>query len=292
MDHLKPALGKSWDHSSRNIDFIYLINLDQRPEKYEYCINVLSPYGINPYRFSAVNGWEELTLEDINDIGVKYSPGMDGGYRATKYPLNGTGTDREEVLEVMNTFGDVYFCGCLRRGAMGCTLSHVSVLKDAYDSGYETIWVMEDDIELLQDPRIIFDLIEELDSIVGPNGWDVLYTDYDHRNARGEYVPASGYARRPNYKPKNQERLYLNQRIGTNFRRVGARFGTHSMIIRRSGIEKLVNFFNKYQMYHPIDMDFHAPEEMRLFTVIKDVVSNKLSGESDIGKPTYKKNYQ
>lgn len=30
-------------------------------------------------------------------------------------------------------------------------LSHLSVLKDALDSGYETIWVMEDDIHIIQD---------------------------------------------------------------------------------------------------------------------------------------------
>ena len=66
-DHFKKALGKSDIHRMKNIDFIYMINLDQRPEKFEKCINQLHPFGIYPYRFSAVNGWE-LTIEAINDV--------------------------------------------------------------------------------------------------------------------------------------------------------------------------------------------------------------------------------
>ncbi|MFI5334690.1 MAG: hypothetical protein ACHQT8_05960 [Chlamydiales bacterium] len=31
-------------------------------------------------------------------------------------------------------------------------LSHLSILQDAFDSGYETIWVMEDDIEVVRNP--------------------------------------------------------------------------------------------------------------------------------------------
>ena len=83
-DHFKPALNKSGAHSIENIDFIYMINLDQRPEKFERCIQQLHPYGVYPYRFSAVNGWE-LTLEAIQDVGVKFSADMNGGFLATSY---------------------------------------------------------------------------------------------------------------------------------------------------------------------------------------------------------------
>ncbi len=61
-----------------NIDCIYMINLDQRPEKLCDSLAQLYPFGIYPYRFSAVNGWE-LSLEDINDVGLKFSPEMEGG---------------------------------------------------------------------------------------------------------------------------------------------------------------------------------------------------------------------
>jgi len=67
QDHFKKAEGKSDIHKTRNIDFIYMINLDERPEKWQMSIAQLASYGIIPYRFSAVNGWE-LSLEDINDV--------------------------------------------------------------------------------------------------------------------------------------------------------------------------------------------------------------------------------
>jgi hypothetical protein len=77
--YFKKAEGKSGPHQMRNIDFIYMINLDQRPEKFEQSLRELAPYGIHPYCFSAVNGWE-LTYDALNDLGVKFQRGM----RATK----------------------------------------------------------------------------------------------------------------------------------------------------------------------------------------------------------------
>src|SRR5882724_3076163 len=74
-DHFKKAEGKTDAHQMENIDFIYMINLDTRIEKFERSASQLSSYGIHPYRFSAVNG-KELTLEALQDIGLKYAPGM------------------------------------------------------------------------------------------------------------------------------------------------------------------------------------------------------------------------
>ena len=72
-DHFKKASNKTNKHTMRGVDFIYMINLDQRPEKFDKCVQQLHPFNIYPYRFSAVNGWE-LTLETVNSIGVKYEP--------------------------------------------------------------------------------------------------------------------------------------------------------------------------------------------------------------------------
>ena len=147
-DHLKKVTNKSSAYSMKNIDFIYLINLDQRPEKLRLSLDQLSPFQIYPCRFSAVNGWE-LSLEALNDVGLKYSPEMEGGFLGTCYHLDGNFEPSHETIEV---YGQTYFSHCLARGPIGICLSHISVLQDAYTSGYETIWVMEDDIEVIQDP--------------------------------------------------------------------------------------------------------------------------------------------
>lgn len=268
----------------RQIDFIYMINLDQRPEKYQMSINQLRPFGIEPYRFSAVNGWE-LSLEAINDVGVKFSPEMEGGFQATSYHLDGKGKPSHETIE---NYGQTYFVHCLPRGAIGCTLSHLSILQDAWDSGYETIWIMEDDIEVLQDPRILSDLIEKLDHLVGPSGWDVLFTDRDFRNANGSYAPAYGAAKRPDrafflYSTDFSFKADVND----TFRKIANRYGTTSMIIRRGGMKKLLQFFKAHQIYLPYDMDLIYARGIRLFTVSKDVISNLHKAISDVGGPYY-----
>ena len=59
----------------KNIDFIYMLNLDRRPEKFKLSLDQLAQYNIVPFRFSAVDGWEK-PLKEIAELGVKYTPDM------------------------------------------------------------------------------------------------------------------------------------------------------------------------------------------------------------------------
>lgn len=302
--HLKPALHKSSDHSLRNIDFIYMINLDQRPEKFLASSQQLLLYGIDPYRFSAVNGWE-LTLDQINDVGVKFAPGMKGGFLSTRYRPKEKGESYFPNLpectnpscpcnlsyiwhhEPLGQYGMTYFCHCPSPGMIGIALSHLSILQDAYNSGYETIWVLEDDIEVLQDPRIVSDLIDRLDTLVGKGNWDILFTDRDTKGNDGVNVPCCSYAERPNFTPPDISKFAEKREISSEFRYIGARYGAYSMIVRRSGMEKLLDFFRQYQIYLPFDMDYTQPPTIRLYTVLNDIVSTRPKSYSDNGLPYY-----
>src|ERR1700722_15116886 len=256
-DHLKKAEGKGDNHKMRNIDFIYMINLDQRPQKYALSMQYLEKSKINPYRFSAVNGWD-LSIKAINDVGLKYQPGMTPLLATTYVVKEGMNIQSHEF---MTEFGKTYFRHCLSLGAIGCALSHISVLQDAYDSGYETIWVLEDDIETLGDPHTLSDLVSELDAIIGANNWDVLFTDRDYRAGVGKYNTAYGVAERPDLDCSERERFSekytKTTQINTHFRKIAARFGTHSMIIRRSGIVKLLEFAKTQGIYGPYDLENH-----------------------------------
>jgi len=54
-------------------------------------------------------------------------------------------------------------------GALGCTLSHLSCIKEAYDRGEETILILEDDVIFHRDfNRVWYNL--KL-----PDDWDILY---------------------------------------------------------------------------------------------------------------------
>lgn len=282
-DYFKKAENKEGAYQIKNIDFIYLINLDQRPEKYEHCIQELAPYSITPYRFSAVNGWE-LDVKDLNQLGIKYAPWMRKNLMGTCYlPEYGENFHHE----VINVVGRNYFCHCLSRGAIGILLSHLSILQDAYNSGYETIWVMEDDIQVLQNPHILSNFIEELDQLVGKKNWDILFTDRDTKNQAGHYVSCSAYALKPHFDPVNPNRFSECKNIGFNFRKIGARYGAYSMIIRRSGMEKILNFL-KDGLFLPYDMEYTLPDDIQLYTVQQDVVSTQSNAFSDNGAPNYK----
>lgn len=280
--YFKKPTNKTHGHTIRNVDFIYTINLDERPEKFESCVNQLKPYGITPFRFSAVNGWK-LPLEVINAVGVKYTSGMPKDLWGTSYDLG-----KEPHHEIMSVMGRNYFRHCMSRGAVAIALSHLSVLQDAYNSGYNTIWVMEDDIQIIQNPHYISGLIDTLDALVGKNGWDILFTDQDTKNQKGVYVPCTGFARRPNFSPSNPARFAARQNVGKDFRKIGARYGAYSMIVRRSGMKKILDFIKRYQIFLPYDMEFYLPNDIQLFTVLNDVVSTQPNALSDNGAANYK----
>lgn len=281
-DFFKPALGKTEVSRMQNVDYIYVINLDQRPQKFQHVVQELAPYQIQPYRFSAVNGWE-LSLETLEQLGVRYEAGMSSGM-GTYYPLEENGQPRHEIV---HQIGQSYFCHCMTRGAIGIVLSHLSILQDAYDSQYETIWVMEDDIQVIQNPHQISALIEELDRTVGKEGWDILFTDRDTKNQKGEYVPCAAYAWRPNFTPPSPEIFRKRWQVSSTFQRVGSRYGAYSMIIRRSGMKKMLDFLKAHQIFLPYDMEYYFPEGMRLYSVLNDVVSTLPTALSDNGGPGY-----
>jgi GR25 family glycosyltransferase involved in LPS biosynthesis len=282
-EHFRKITDKSDFHKMRNIDFIYMINLDERPEKYNLCMEQLTPYNIFPFRFSAINGWK-LTIETINTIGVTYEPGMKRNLLGTCYLIE---NNYEPLHEIMKE-GKVYFTYCMSRGAIGIVLSHLSVLQDAYDSGYKTIWVMEDDIHVIHNPHILSDLIDKLDSLLGKDGWDILFTDQDTKGRDGKYVPCFSYAPRPDFTPLDPKRFARRSRISLNFKKIGARYGAYSMIIRRSGIEKILNFLKNHRVFLPFDLEYLMPNDIRLFSLTSDIVSTFKDALSDNGVPTYK----
>lgn len=279
--YLKKALNKGSNHTIEGIDFIYMINLDNRPEKFARSIAQLAPYDIHPYRFSGINGWA-LPITTINNVGVRYNKHMTKNLRGTCYLLENNGNQTDEPIKVI---GRTYFGKQLSRGALGCILSHLSILNDAYTSGYNRIWVMEDDIDVKKDPHLLSSLMKELDNLVGKDNWDILFTDRDMKNnSTGKDLKCTCYDKRPNFTP-NKKNFKRKTKVGNNFIKTEARYGTHSMIIQRSGMKKFLDFFDVYHIFFPYDVDYYAINDINLYTVVDDVVSNKPGSPSDNAKP-------
>jgi GR25 family glycosyltransferase involved in LPS biosynthesis len=270
----------------KGIDFIYIINLDERPKKFAKSFHALKKYGIIPYRFSAVNGWT-LPLEVIQDIGLKY--------QAEMVPLaNATVFSSEEVKpynECMREGEKTYFCHDMTRGALGICMSHFSILKDAWDSGYETIWVMEDDIEVTKNPHYLSILIQKLDALVGKDNWDILFTDQNTKDKQGHPIVTHQAPERPDMdcslEARFSEKYSLDKEISPDFRKIGARFGAYSMIIRRSGIKKLLDFVVEHKIFYQYDIDNFLPEDIHRYSLNYDVVSTLAQASTDNRYPGY-----
>lgn len=284
--YFRKAHDKSPAHKIDGIDFIYMINLDERPEKFARTSLELGSFGISPYRFSAVNGWK-LPTEVLNQVGVKFSSefGQEKFIGSIYREIEG-----KECLgnEILRPNGETFFSLGMSRGAIGIVLSHLSVLQDAYDSGYETIWVMEDDVEAISDPNLISELIPKLNECV--QDWDILFTDTDTKDHRGNHVSCRAVAARPNVPIESLssffERFYT---VSADFSRIGMRYGAYSMIVRRSGMEKILKYFKTYGIFLPYDMDIWLNPNLKMYSVTKDIISHRAGSPTDNSRPDYLK---
>jgi GR25 family glycosyltransferase involved in LPS biosynthesis len=273
--HLRKCENKKCS-SIRNIDFVYLINLDRRPDRLNRCLQYLAPYGIVPYKFSAIDA-RTLSNEALSDVGLKFGPGMDGGCWVLTYK-NGTETPQYVFLG-KKSYGRTVYSKWMSKGAIGCFLSHLSILKDAYDSHYNTVWVLEDDFAVHQDPRILSDVIDRLDSLVGKEGWDVCFTDNIGSHTAIENFQ---YKWRPDSHLSNFERFQEDRQINDEFQKIGSRERYHSVIWRRSGIKKILDYEKTHNIFLPWDHEAALPDGMRLYNVRQPIVSYFERNDSDI----------
>lgn len=280
--HLKVDTGEKTEEGLRNIDFIYLINLDQRAEKLEKCLSQLKPYGISPHRFSAVNGWS-LSRGALNDLGVKFLPGMLSGEWVVYFPLEG-----QRVFDFLREecYGKTFFSRWMTPGTIGCALSHLSVLQDAYDSGYQTIWIMEDDILVERDPRLLSSLIDKLNALVGKEGWDILYTDIDtldkplyteENDFESDLKGDLWFFWRPDINLSDRSSFAKRSLLSEDFMKIGSRMRTHSMVISRSGMKKILEFEKRHRLFIPYDHELAIVPDIQMFSLRYDLVTHDVS---------------
>lgn len=283
--YLKPCQNKIKKCRCSFVDYVYVINLDERPEKYARVKKEFERFGITPYRFSAVNGWK-LPFSTINSLGLSYKGGFTKGIRGTQYYLDKEGkiSSKDAMIESPGR----YYSHAMSKGAIGIVLSHLSILKDAYDSGYQRIWILEDDIEILRDLKELELLIKEADRKYGKK-WDVLYTDEDTIDNNHKRIPCYGIADRPDVPISQKERTRLVSRktISNRLVKLGNRYGVYSFIINRPAMKKILRFFKEHEVFLPYDMEFIYIKNFLQLTAKRNIVSHKVGSPSDNGGPNY-----
>jgi GR25 family glycosyltransferase involved in LPS biosynthesis len=234
VKYLKPIEIAETESGVEGVDCIYVINLDERPEKWERMQKICSEQGLKVNRVSGINGWK---LDDgiIAEI-------------SGSYPL-------EPI-----------------KGKIGCILSHLSVMKDAFDRQFNMIWIMEDDVDFLESVEKIPPLLKELSKI--DRDWDIFYTDIDFRNAKGEHVPSVDVCIRPDQYAYSAKYYRKRKIINREIMQIHQRFGMHSVIISHRGLKKIIDYFSHVYYWSPIDVDIHYIPGIRQYSPTRDIIAN------------------
>jgi hypothetical protein len=253
---------KSGCKAIRNVDYVYLINLDQRPEKLARTLRQLEPFSIRPERVEAVYGWN-LPKEAVIGMALAFGAGMDGGHRRVLQPVPYPGVTPMRPLDA-SCYGQPCFYPRTSLGAIGTAMSHLAILQDAWRQGYETIWVLEDDVVVSADPRILSRRIEELDGL--EKDWDLMYTD-DVNYFDEPFTPGTVW--RPDA-PDIAE-PFLRRASGPFFQ-ISGRSQMHSVILRRSGVGKILEFEAERGLFLPYDIDAAFVPGLKMFNLNEKIV--------------------
>jgi GR25 family glycosyltransferase involved in LPS biosynthesis len=231
--YLKPIEISEAKSGLESIDCIYVLNLDERPEKWKRVNSILKKKKLHPNRVSAINGWK-LSNESKKELAGQYPVRMGGGQ-------------------------------------IGCLLTHLSIIKDAYERGFETIWVMEDDIVILENVKQIPSLLKEMNEL-DPD-WDLFYTDVDSKNRLGVPVLSLTSDFRPDM-PHHSLKYYLKRvRLKQDIMRIYQRYGMYSVVVSKKGMKKILDYYSHLSLWSPIDVDIHYIPGIRQYSTTRDIVS-------------------
>lgn len=232
----------NYNSSINGLDKIYVINLDSRIDRSAYMNQLLIMFRLNYEKFSAVNGWDFST----NKLRMFYKhclvPAVDG-YSPSP-------------------------------GQIGVFLSHLSIIKHSLDKGYEVIWILEDDVIFKKDPKLALQafLCEMKNKKIS---WDILYTDLNSRFQQPDgtltyYTIESCFGLNFNYKRMESVDVIEAPFLTTQ---VKYRLGAYSMLLSKSGMIKIFDYFIKNKMEYAYDVDLNFIQNKRFFQLFEDFVT-------------------
>lgn len=185
---------------------IYYINLEGRKDRNINMINLLKnfeKYNIDYERIDAING-KNINLEELIETGILYKD-----------------------------YNNVY--PGLKRGQIGCILSHIKAWKTFLNSEEEFGIFFEDDIEVNKAyfDEIMPKLITDLPSI----NFTICFLSQN--------ICVS----------KIEERNYFGESINEYLYRVyGHGYGGHSYILNKKSAEILIKYYQKNKIMRPLDI--------------------------------------
>jgi GR25 family glycosyltransferase involved in LPS biosynthesis len=137
----------------------------------------------------------------------------------------------------------------ISKGMVGCSFSHLALLKKAFETNEKGILLFEDDTQLVQPLNIITDYLNKIkeftnDALHEERNWDILLL------GANEYVSS---------KP-----------ITHNIEKVNRFWGAHALYIKRESIPEIISTFESYiskGIFLPADWLYNKTIEEKHFIV-------------------------
>ena len=218
-------------------EHVYIISLKKCINKRERCINQLLKYNISNYEF--FDAVDTISGNFYNILYEKITSKYDKDFITNNY----------------------------QKGALGCLLSHLNVLKDAKEKGYKSILILEDDF------LINNKFNEEYGKLVKniPDDWDYIY--FGKKQGKESALP------------KNMRHIYPSNIMSINkvndfvYKPNYFTYATHSICIKDTIYDVLIERYNT--LCAPVDLIVMSLyEKYNFYTVYNDLFIT--SYESDI----------
>lgn len=187
---------------------IFIINLPDRSQKKQYMIDQMNKHKLDYNIFNAVNG-KNLNMNSLTDTNI---------------------IDNSKSIKYMNRL--------LRRGEIGCALSHIFIWNNLLqDNDSEYYLIFEDDAILVNNfKNKLIKILKDISS----KEWDILYLNdncYSHFNAECDGNDFS-------------ETTLLPSRVG---------YGLYGYIVNKKFVNKCINTIQNddipslFPLYMPVD---------------------------------------
>lgn len=154
---------------------------------------------------------------------------------------------------------------------VGCLLNYLSAIKDAYERGYEIVWICGDEIEVFKNPHRISVFISHLSKIDA--NWDIFYTDPE-----SQIEAASAFCLSFQDLPHCIEK----EAVSSDILKVNQRSGIYSMIISKRGMEKLLDHFGNKSLQEVCKESVHHIAGISQYCSIEQLASLKYTSVSDV----------
>lgn len=213
---------------------IFLVNLERRKDRYDEFISNASKYNLEFERFNAIDGNKTINDEFIYE-NKKFTYTNNEFYKNNPSSVNG-----------IDNYHQKYF-----KGAIGCLLSHLEILKIAENNKYSSILILEDDVGFAENFQ---QKIEKLSNNF-PKEWDMFYL--------------SGSLIKEGKQFENYSELLSSHT-------------THSYAVNSSAYKTLIKLLIKNIYTKPVDSCYVSIQPSLKCFIAKPFVTYQLHGFSDI----------